>query len=118
MAKRNKTVAEAAAAGPEAPAPLQLPAELTIFAVAELRVPWPAWLSGLPGAAQAAVQAVAVDQVDAAGLQLLLSLQRSAAARGHGLQLLQPSPALRSGCQALGLEGWLYSHAADEGVAS
>jgi ABC-type transporter Mla MlaB component len=118
MAKRNKTAADASATGAEALVPLQLPAELTIFAVAELREPWQAWLSGLSGAAQATVRADAVDQVDAAGLQLLLSLQRSAKARGHSLQLLQPSHALRSGCQALGLEGWLHSHAAEEEVAS
>jgi ABC-type transporter Mla MlaB component len=99
MAKRNKT-----------PASLQLPGELTIFAVAELLEPWQAWLASLPDAAPAAVQADAVEQVDAAGLQLLLSLQRTAAAQGHGLQLQQPSDALRQGCQALGLEGWLLAH--------
>jgi ABC-type transporter Mla MlaB component len=115
MAKRNTPAAASQAA---APAALQLPAELTIFAVAELREPWQAWLSTLPPATQAAVQAEAVDEVDAAGLQLLLSLQRSVSAAGHSLHLLQPSHALREGCEALGLGGWLQGHTAEAGCAA
>lgn len=88
--------------------PLRLPAELTIYTVGELHPQWLAWLAAEDESA--AVQGEVVDQVDAAGLQLLLALQRALADRGRHLQLHTPSAALRSGCEALGLGGWLGQH--------
>ena len=90
--------------------PLHLPAELTIYTVGELHPQWLAWLAG--DDAIAAVQGEVVDQVDAAGLQLLLALQRALADRGRQLELRSPSAALRGGCEALGLGGWLALHSA------
>lgn len=86
-------------------AALKLPQELTIYAVGELHPQWLAWLAeaGAQGGEDAEVDAHAVDQVDAAGLQLLVSLQRSLADRGLRLRLNGPSEPLRQGCRALGL---------------
>ena len=91
------------------PAALQLPQELTIYAVGELHPQWLAWLAdaAAQGGEEAEVDAQAVDQVDAAGLQMLVSLQRSLADRGLRLRLNGPSEPLRQGCRALGLCEWL-----------
>lgn len=109
MAKRSKLPAT-----PPVITPLALPPELTIYSVGELHPQWLAWLSqgaaGLPADAPAEVQAAAVDQVDAAGLQLLLSLHRALADRGRRLQIQAPSAVLQSSCEALGLGGWLQAH--------
>ena len=104
MARRTKT--------PAPPPAMSLPAELTIYTVGELHPQWLAWVEQLAAAARgpnesACVRADAVDQVDAAGLQLLMALQRSLASRGTRLDLLDPSEPLRSGCEALGLSEWL-----------
>jgi len=56
------------------------------------------------------VDGSAVDQVDAAGLQLLLALARSLQARGTPLRLAGASRVLEEGCAALGLAGWLAQH--------
>jgi ABC-type transporter Mla MlaB component len=88
---------------------LRLPAELTIYAVGELQPQWLAWLADLsthsaaPGADQVDVDAQAVDQVDAAGLQMLVSLQRTLADRGLRMLVQQPSATLLEGCGTLGL---------------
>ncbi len=100
--------------------PLVLPPELTIYSVGELHPQWLAWLGQGGAAVPAEVQGTAVDQVDAAGLQLLLSLQRALAQQGRTLQIQAPSPVLRGGCEALGLSQWLQtqtSHLADEVTA-
>jgi len=100
-------------------AALQLPQELTIYAVGELHPQWLAWLAeaSAQGREQAEVDAQAVDQVDAAGLQLLVSLQRSLADRGVRMRLTEPSDALRQACQALGLCEWLAEGSASDAVA-
>ena len=96
---------------PQPPSPaLRLPAELTIYTAGELHPQWLAWLAANDTAA--AVEADAVDQVDAAGVQLLLALQRTLAGRGHPLALHSPSAALQAACAALGLQGWLAQHSA------
>ncbi|RVU49025.1 STAS domain-containing protein [Rubrivivax rivuli] len=95
-------------------APLRLPAELTIYTVGELHPQWLAWLASSEPVA--AVTGESVDQVDAAGLQLLLALQRGLADKGHSLALHAPSTALQAACQALGLQGWLAEHS--PGVAA
>lgn len=94
-----------------------LPAELTIYAVGELR---PAWLALLAahsaddGSAPLRLDAAAVDQVDAAGVQLLLSLANTLARRSPPSALLldRPSEPLRQACQALGAATLLQGEAA------
>jgi ABC-type transporter Mla MlaB component len=94
---------------PQPPSPaLRLPAELTIYTAGELHPHWLAWLA--TNEATSAVEADAVDQVDAAGMQLLLALQRALAERGRPLALHSPSAALRDACAAMGLQGWLAQH--------
>lgn len=99
---------------PQPPSPaLRLPAELTIYTAGELHPQWLAWLAWLAASdTAAAVEADAVDQVDAAGVQLLLALQRALAGRGRPLALHNPSAALQAACAALGLQGWLAQHSA------
>ncbi len=87
--------------------PLNLPSELTIYAAAELRPQWLAWLDRAAGADDAPVQAAAVTEVDGAGLQLLLALRRSLSAHGLSLRLIDPSPALQEACRAAGLQAAL-----------
>lgn len=94
---------------------LMLPAELTIYTVGELHPQWIAWLgettaTSPEGVAQ--VQAGAVELVDAAGVQLLLSLQRALAAKGRRHHITGTSRALVEGCAGLGLSGWLQAHSA------
>ena len=119
MARRSKLPP-----APPAAVPLTLPVELTIYSVGELHPQWLAWLSqdaaALADDRPAEVQAAAVDQVDAAGLQLLLSLQRALADRGRPLRIQSPSTVLCGACGALGLGDWLQSHTAGtaEGAAA
>lgn len=88
-----------------------LPSELTIYTVGELRPQWLAWLadtSAAQGTGNASddafpVDAAAVAEVDAAGLQLLISLQNALSARQQALRLVSPSRALAAACTALGL---------------
>ena len=103
----------AEAASPRPSDALVLPVELTIYTVGELHPQWLTWLSQAtrPGAEGVAeVQAGAVDQVDAAGLQLLLSLQCSLSAQGRRHRITGASRALAAGCAGLGLSGWLQSY--------
>ncbi len=108
MARKSKTA--------PAPAPqvlqLALPDELTIYTVGELHPQWLQFLQSVPadGATAGqpvALQAARVEQVDAAGLQLLLSLERAVSARGAALRLQDASGPLRAGCEAIGLGAWL-----------
>jgi anti-anti-sigma regulatory factor len=93
-----------AAAQPDAP-PRALPAELTIYTVAELHPQWLKWLTAADDEA-CTVDASAVEQADAAGVQLLLSLHAALHRQGRALALREPSPALLSACAALGLSNW------------
>lgn len=91
---------------------LTLPPELTIYTVGETLPRWLTWLG--PGAAQdgpAPVDGAAVTEIDGAGLQMLVSLQRTLAARGCTLALQAPSPALRAACQAAGLAALVHDEA-------
>lgn len=123
MARRSKTPAAAPAASPAAP-PLALPAELTIYTVGGLHPLWLAWLGQCAAveagdaASSAEVQAAAVDQVDGAGLQLLLALQRSLSAQGRRLAIAAPSDALSQGCDNLGLGDWLRERTAEPAEAA
>lgn len=87
---------------------LLLPTELSIYTAAELHPQWLAWAGhGALAGREALADGQAVDQVDGAGVQLLLALQRCLAARGCTLRLHTPSHPLREACAALGLAGWL-----------
>lgn len=79
-----------------------LPTELTIYTAAETRAAWLAALSA-PAEGPLRVDAAGVTEVDGAGVQLLLALRRSLAARERALQLVGPSGALDSACRRLGL---------------
>jgi ABC-type transporter Mla MlaB component len=98
------------------PQPLALPAELTIYTVGELHPQWLQWLGevrsapGQDGALE--IRAEGVDQVDAAGIQLLVSLQRALEAQGRRLHVRDPSQTLADGCGALGLRAWLDARSA------
>jgi anti-anti-sigma factor len=85
---------------------LALPAELSIYTAGELHPAWRAWAE----AGGQCVDGTAVDQVDAAGLQLLLALARSLQARGTRLRVVGASRVLEEGCTALGLAHWLAEH--------
>lgn len=91
---------------------LSLPSELTIYTVGELR---PLWLDWLSAARQAQadgeltdgvcpVNAAAVDEIDAAGLQLLMALSHSLAGSRLNLTLADASDPLTAACQALGVQ--------------
>ena len=78
-----------------------LPAELTIYTVGETGPKWLAWLDG-GGDERLPVDASAVAEVDAAGVQLLLSLANALRRRDRELELVDPSPVLAAACDALG----------------
>ncbi len=99
---------------------LVLPAELTIYTVGELHPQWSAWLADAGSAdddTPLCITAAAVDQIDGAGLQLLVSLANSLAARQRTLQLVDASPLLVNACQTLGLESLLASAPSVEACA-
>lgn len=91
-----------------------LPAELTIYAVGALRPEWQQWVTKLPkrrgkasGAAIFEVDAAAVLEVDGAGVQLLVALSHSLAARRRTLRLVNVGQTLASACEVLGLSAHL-----------
>lgn len=109
----RKSKAAAAVSAPPVPAPQALPDELTIYTVGDLHRQWTTWLATVPpDSTVPAMDAHAVGQVDAAGLQLLISLDGALARRGAALSLQAPSSALSTGCEAIGLGGWLQAHTA------
>lgn len=103
------------------PAKHQLPSELTVYHVTNLRTQMQDWL-GKPSkrkrtardSAPLEIDASAVSEVDASGLQLLVSLQRTLAARGRALTLLEPSRTIARACATLGLGSLLVSNASGE----
>lgn len=89
-----------------------LPAELSIYSVGEIKGQCLAWISETPAEPQAehwALDAGAVDEVDAAGLQLLLALSHTLMQQDQRLVLLRPSRVLVDACAALGLADWLQA---------
>lgn len=92
--------------------PTPLPEELSIFCAAELQALLRQWLAD-PAADPHAPDTLVLDaarvvEVDAAGVQLLLSLSNSLLREGRQLQIEQASEALRQACQRLGA-GWLLA---------
>jgi anti-anti-sigma regulatory factor len=89
-------------------ATLTLPAELTIYSVTQLRTAWLDALlerrqSAAAGTALLSIDAAAVDEVDAAGVQLLVALAKSLRADGTSLELRNASGPLSQACQRLGV---------------
>jgi ABC-type transporter Mla MlaB component len=96
-----------------AAAPPALPTELTVCTVAEVRRHWLAWLAQAPPdrlrdvAGQCVLDGSKVDQVDAAGVQLLVALANTLRAQQCELRLASPSSPLRDACAILGLQDLL-----------
>lgn len=89
-----------------------LPAELTIYTVAELHPLCLSWLDADPTHPdRLTVDGQAVQEVDAAGVQLLLSLSHALAAHGRQLCLQWASEPLTAACHALGLADLLSPEA-------
>jgi ABC-type transporter Mla MlaB component len=96
------------------PRALCLPAELTIYTAGETHAAWLAWLAAeAVDAAHARADAgcpvdgAAVDQVDAAGVQLLVSLANTLAGQQRAMHLVNASRPLRAACGALGADSLL-----------
>ena len=86
----------------------ELPAELTVYSAGETARALVACLAVHdPADAALAVGADQVLEVDGAGLQLLVALQKSCATRGWALHLQQPTESLRKACSILGLQDLL-----------
>lgn len=92
------------------PHTLVLPRELTIYTASETRTDWLTWLAALPEDAQ--VDGAQVDQIDGAGLQLLVALHHAVAQRGRAWCLSAASASLTKACEALGLAALLSSRSA------
>jgi anti-anti-sigma regulatory factor len=97
--------------------PLALPAELTIYNVAELRRQLLAHVDAHAEDDACRLDAAAVDQVDAAGVQLLVALARTLAPLGRTLQLGHASPALVAACESLGLSAHLLDPSQERAAA-
>ena len=95
---------------------LTLPPEVSIYTVTQLRTEWLAGLNGDEPDAAAGnpcrVDAAAVGEIDAAGVQLLVSLGNELARNRRVLQLVNPSAALSGACIALGAASLLDSPSA------
>jgi anti-anti-sigma regulatory factor len=88
---------------------LILPAELTIYSAAELRRQLLAHVDAHAEDDACRIDGSAVDQVDAAGVQLLVSLARTLSPLGRTLRLGRASPALLAACESLGLSACLLN---------
>jgi anti-anti-sigma regulatory factor len=84
---------------------LVLPRELTIYTASETRADWLTWLTTLPE--DAVVDGAAVDQVDGAGLQLLVALRHAVLQRGRAWCLAAASVTLTHACDAIGASALL-----------
>lgn len=84
-----------------------LPQELTIYTVGELHPQWRGWIMSATDDAPWCVDAQPVEEVDAAGVQLLIALDKGLKARNCALQLVGASAPLQQACAGLGLDSWL-----------
>jgi len=88
---------------------LALPQELTIYHVGALREQWLTALLAVSPEGESPVYAVdgaAVQDVDGAGVQLLISLDRALTQRQRSLVVHDASPVLRQACATLGVAQW------------
>lgn len=83
----------------------ELPGELNIYSVLDVRDALLTWLGMVSSSAQDTLQVSARDvgEVDGAGLQLLVSLSHA----DRPWRLVDPSEALMDACRTIGLEKWL-----------
>lgn len=102
-----------------------LPAELTIYHVAELHRDWLARLMAIDrepaeatNAPSACIDATALQQLDGAGLQLLLALRKALAERGIVVQLQGAGGVLQAAAAALGLAASLGLTEANPGATA
>ncbi|MDR7269262.1 anti-anti-sigma regulatory factor [Pelomonas saccharophila] len=92
----------------------RLPAEVSIYTVAELRLQWLTLLQRQGGEGDTVeLDGSAVEQFDAAGAQSLLSLAHALGARGQRLQLSHASTTLAEACRVLGLGDLIVSTAGE-----
>lgn len=95
--------------------------DLTIYAVGPLLTQFKGWVAKLPKGRRGAalidtplpVDASGVNEVDAAGVQLLLALSKSLTSQRRPLQLVDPSGPLVNACRALGVSSVLMASAPD-----
>ncbi|WP_290869998.1 STAS domain-containing protein [Aquabacterium sp.] len=85
-----------------------LPAELTIYTAAETHGVLMGWLAQDTSPGDWPVAADGVNQIDAAGLQLIVALHRSLDARGQHLLLQGPHEALLNAMRSLGMDALLH----------
>ncbi len=90
-----------------------LTGEWTIHAIAQHREA----MLALVNDGNAVFDASGITDMDTAGLQLLLSAQRSVAQQGQELQLLHPSAAVKGVLQAYGLDMTLQPVSFEEAMA-
>ena len=91
-------------------ATLSLPAELTVYSVGEWAPRLRAHLAETSDEASLdmlRIEASAVEEIDAAGVQLLLALANALARDQRVLQLVAPSAPLARACGALGASALL-----------
>lgn len=103
---------------PDAPQ-FVLPGSLTIFEVGALKSLLAEWLAAMAAAEETPVRvdASAVGEADAAGVQVLVAFSRSLAARGRSLQLVNASSLLAGACQTLGVSALLLANETTGAVA-
>jgi anti-anti-sigma regulatory factor len=96
---------------------LALPSEMTIYSVADVRRRLLAHVDSHAEDEACRLDGGAVDQVDAAGVQLLVSLARTLAPLGRTLQLGNASPVLQAACESLGLSQYLLDPGQERAAA-
>lgn len=90
----------------------ELPAELTIYNAASTHAELLGWVARQgAGGADVKLSARAVDSIDGAGLQLLLSLGRTT----DGWRLIDASSVFTDACRLMGLSEWLGAAGVDSG---
>ncbi|MBK7614969.1 MAG: STAS domain-containing protein [Burkholderiales bacterium] len=92
-----------------APTTLTLAGDLSIVDAAALREQLREALSNSTG--DLTLNLAGVESCDSAGVQLLLSLRRSLAARGGALHIAQPAESVRQALASLGLQDLLGASA-------
>ena len=91
---------------------MALPSDLTIYNVNALRSQLLSWIAGINAAGNPAagaagrvdIDASAVAEIDAAGVQLILSLSRTGAIYDRRIRLTQPTQTLTDACETLGVK--------------
>jgi anti-sigma B factor antagonist len=91
---------------------LSVDGELTVSAAAGIHASWLAALDGAAVGRALRLDLSAVAEIDSAGVQLLLSLTRSAAEQGRALALQAPSAAVVEALGSFGLAELVQSHGA------